>query len=118
MKLTDLLAKFGYKIQGGCQYGWFSYGKDAWLIDMENDVTFVYDHNTLEVYEIDVWSEEREKSIMWINPNYRSRLFKEAEARRFSIAVIDTVSDIEAMLRLVEQALAGADLNLDLCDKG
>lgn len=116
MQLIEFFEKFGYEIHGGSEYQWNAYGDNAWRLDMAKEVEVLYDKVTTEVYELSVWSEVLETSVLWVNPAYKNALIEEASHRGFPFKGNEFVSELENMFRLINQALNEQPLNLDLCD--
>lgn len=75
MHLSDIMDAAQFKVQGGSNYLWNCYGKNAHFMDFgltENsaaNVSCVFDTENQEVYEVTVSTEEG-KMYRWINPKY------------------------------------------------
>lgn len=116
MKIQELLERFGYKLSGGSKYCWNCYGENAWRVEYQEEVEFIYDLVTHELYEVNVWCDERKESLIYVVPEYEIALFDEADERGFPIAVENKVFSLQSILKLAEQQIAGEDLDLDLCN--
>ena len=116
MKIQEILERFGYKLTGASQYCWQCYGDNAWRIEYDEGVEFIYDLVTYELFEVNVWGEERQESLIYVVPEYEVAHIQECKERGFPVASENRVFSSQSIFTLAEQAMAGQDLNLDLCN--
>lgn len=116
MKIQEILERFGYQLTGASQYCWQCYGDNAWRIEYDEGVEFIYDHVTQELFEVNVWCEERQESLIYVVPEYEVAHIRESEDRGFPVATENRVFSSQSIFTLAEQAMNGQDLDLDLCN--
>jgi hypothetical protein len=116
MKIQEVLERFGYKLSGGSKYCWNCYGDNAWRVEYQEEVEFIFDLISNELYEVNVWCAERQESLIYVTPKFEIALYDEADERGFPIAVENKVFSLPSILQLAEQQIAGEDLDLDLCN--
>jgi hypothetical protein len=71
--LPEFLNTIDYKITGGSEYQWESYGPNARYIDSDNttySINAVYDSTTQFVYAVEAWDYANNRSYRWISPEY------------------------------------------------
>lgn len=79
----DTILKLGnYKISGGSEYLWKSFGANARFLDFkDNDLSAVFDTETTEVYSVEITDRKRDVVYRLVNKAYRDDYYAEAESR-------------------------------------
>lgn len=72
MHISHVLTKVQWRITGGDAWGWDSFGPNAHMLDIGNDVSIVFDRITLQVYLITCLCDEDDKLISyeWVDETY------------------------------------------------
>lgn len=74
ISMQDYMEAIQYKITGGSEYQWQCFGSNARYLDCESHdyftVNIVYDTVTQEVYSMEVWDYQADRTYRWINPDY------------------------------------------------
>lgn len=81
MKVEQVLKAAGYKITEGSAYGWPCYSPYARWLDLEEDVSCVFDANTREVFELHISNSDASKVWRWQEPRTIPDFIKECEKR-------------------------------------
>ncbi len=76
--LEDFVKAIEYRITGGSEYQWDSFGPDARYLDCNDDdgangtysISAIFDSQTQQVYSIEVWDYIRDKEYRWIDLAY------------------------------------------------
>lgn len=87
--IKEFLEAIKYRITGGDEYMWDTYGPTARYLDYEvvnspiNDVSAsaVYDIATQAIYEMQVWDANAKKEYRWINPLFAKAYKAECKKR-------------------------------------
>jgi len=110
--LEQFLKTIDYKITGGSEYQWESYGPNARYIDSDNtrySINAIYDSNTQFVYSIEAWDYVNNRSYRWINPEYVDNYKTECKQRGIEFDnACDELSfiDLEVADDMLEKAVA------------
>jgi hypothetical protein len=78
MKIDQILKLRKYKVNEGFEYEWACYGLNAYIYNIENVLTVVFDTKTKEVFEISVYLHQ---PIRYINDKYISAYHQECTER-------------------------------------
>jgi len=83
MKLYhDLLCRVPIRAVGGEEYCYECYGKNARYLDLESNITIIFDEKTELIYEITILGEDAEPELIWRDPNHKDSFFTELKKRR------------------------------------
>ena len=110
--LEQFLKTIDYKITGGSEYQWESYGPNARYIDSDNtrySINAIYDSNTQFVYSVEAWDYANNRSYRWISPEYVDTYKTECKKRdiEFDNACDDlSFIDLEVADDMLEKAVA------------
>lgn len=88
MNIQDYLQAVQYRITGGEQYCWTSFGPDSRYLNADDDdysSGIVYDSRTQVIYLAEVHDYDRENSYRWTNPDYAQAHINEAQERDVDI---------------------------------
>lgn len=78
MMLLEFLDMIPPRIVGGDKFTWNCYGEDARYLDLESNVSLVFDEKTQEIYELSIM----DANITWRHPEYKQAYNKEMKERR------------------------------------
>lgn len=89
MNLKDFLEAIQYRITGGDDYCWSTFGPNARWINCDDldryGSSVVHDTQTQVIYSAEVHDYENERSYRWINPDYVAAYCNEAADRNVNI---------------------------------
>jgi len=81
--LKEYLEAVDYKISGGSEFQWKTFGPNARYLDCESQdineysIHAVFDSVTQQVYSMEAWDYVNDRTYRWIDPNY-VRAYKKA----------------------------------------
>lgn len=86
MNLIELLMATNYKVTGGSEYLWKSFGEDARYIDFGFSEDFpivsaVFNATTQEVFAVEIFNEENAQAWKFIDPRYQITYNNECKQR-------------------------------------
>lgn len=74
MRIEDFLKATQYRITGGEQFGWTTFGPEARYLDCDKEdhysTNIIFDSATFEVYMCEMWDYVNEREYRWISPEY------------------------------------------------
>jgi len=90
MNITDLFTKIEPRLGDGDKYQWHCFGGNAWMVDIGNHVSVIYDVKTQDVYQITFYdyeeSEEFDKprpAYVWTDTKSKKKYLNECKKRGF-----------------------------------
>jgi hypothetical protein len=87
MTMQQWMEMVGYRITEGSDYGWESYGYNAYMLDSwdgdqnGSSFTIIFDTKTQEVFEMQAHDYKNQRAYRLINPNYAPKRMMEAAGR-------------------------------------
>ena len=79
---TDLFDHIPFRVTGGEAYSYECYGKDARYLDLECNVTIIFDECTRDIYAITMWDSVADQpEVIWRDPLHSADFFEEMRRR-------------------------------------
>lgn len=78
MTLYEFLDRVTPRIVGGDEYFWKSYGENARYLDLESNVSLIFDEKTNTLYEVSLY----EDGMLWRHPAYQVAYMDELKSQR------------------------------------
>lgn len=86
--IKDFLKCVEYRVTGGSEYLWSSYGPNVRFMEHQsakghttNTIQILFDTKTQLVYEMQAWDFDNKREYRWIHPEYIKSYKKEAKDR-------------------------------------
>jgi len=116
MKLDEFLKAINYQICEGSKFLWQCFGNNARFVDYTSDdltisASAIYDTNTLQVYNVELYDGTTSVMYRWTDPEYSTKYADEAiatkcnESEEIKIINIEMVEDILEKVSLVSKGL-------------
>jgi hypothetical protein len=118
MKLSDIVHAAQYRICGGTEYQWNCFGPNARFLEFCNItglevLDIVFDAKNQTVYEVSICPTEENplEHFIWINPDYRDKLFEESKKRNvdflkaYDNVIFVEITDDHEVLNKIKQVI-------------
>ena len=115
--IEDFMKCIEYKVTGGDEYDWGSYGPNARIMDYWNgrhdsggvSISIIFDTQTHTVYQMEAWDYKNSREYRWLNPDFKDAV--EAEAKNREVDFNESIDfrkfiDLDVEEDMLEKATA------------